>query len=378
MSARVRDKVHSRGDLLFIAAFLALLIAGAFGVASHFTPFLHYENRYAFPVSDVDFSGIAKGIPPDFERALKDRCYRDALVKIETGIQKYVLRRPYVNHIHAARPHVYDFTDHPSYRAHTAAQMAEVYAAIDETVGRLQKSAEALRAAGSELIVLPMPLISSAMADPKDVFPPEAVDRPAEAYLAHALDRAGIRHIRPREVLGLDAFYATDHHISHVGYFAVLPKLEAMLSDLGVGLLDTPIRLNMHAFRGSRSRMMGEWTGTDPIAEPVYARPLLRSGDGCSGMDDFQTRINYPSYMQGDHPHTHVEAKDGRGDALVIYGDSFTNIFESFLAPRLGQLDAYDFRFARSDAPRTDVKAVVLIASESAFREGKDYLVYLP
>ncbi|MDO5716311.1 MAG: hypothetical protein Q4Q17_00785 [Tissierellia bacterium] len=357
------------GRWIYSIIFLGTLLFGAWHLSHPKEEILKYENRKPVDMPPTSFvSFFAQGASPEVELALKDRLFRDDLVLWEAYLDRYFYRRPFINHIHVKPPHFYDFSDHEKY--------VGAEDKTEETIAKFIAIKKELEKEGTEFIVVPVPMISSVWEYPKGILNPETIDQPAQERLIHGLQEAGIHIINPRELLTKEDFFSTDHHIKVSGAEKIISQLETILAEQNLSLVHSPIRFRTHRFKGSRSKMMAYLTEDEPIEEPIYQRKMKRSIDGLSTINDFETMTSYVSYMGGDHRETLIEAEDGEGPYMVIYGDSFTNVFEALLAPRLGRLRSYDIRFGRVKAPERKADVVVLIAAENAFRLGEEYLEY--
>lgn len=334
-------------------------------------------REYEFRESAAKPNPFTKDFYKDFdsnklETALKDYLLRDKSVFSNAFLDKYVFLRPFVNNVYASGPNFFDFSDDEAYN------MKDSREAIDRSVAKLKEVDEYLKENNTKLLVIPVPKISAFYDYPNYVLDPDEIDRPLHEYLFEKLNGEGIDNFDLRDVLNYEDFYMTDHHITKSGGDKIVDAIDKYLQGMGSGLIENEIDYNTMEFKGSRSRRMAYLTDTDTLHIPIYNTEFNRTGDFPHQIiNNLEENGTYGGYMVGDRGYTCIETENEGAD-VIIYGDSFTNIVESFIWPRLKRMRSYDFRNedAKNYPLYTDTDVVVLISDENSFRLERDYIFY--
>lgn len=358
---------------LYIFIFALIIASGSLIIYRSIPGPRQYEFRSSEPKPDVFSAEFYKNFDANnLERSLKDYLLRDRSVRFNAFMDKYIFKRPFVNNVYAKGPNIYDFSDDDAYHLGDAG-----YTEIDKSVSRLKDIQDYLEENGVKFLVIPVPKISSVYNYPDYVLNPEKVDIMYAKYLKDKLDKAGISNVYLRDELKYEDFYKTDHHITKTGGDKIINAIDEYLKTFGDGLLPAKIDTKLSHFKGSRSRRMAYWTGTDELQIPIYNTPYKRQSAGGDMINNFDQNMTYGGYMCGDMSYDSI-VTDNDGADIVIYGDSFTNIVESFIWPRVKRMRSYDLRNESSkDLERAiDTDVVILIADEHSFRLGKEYIFY--
>ncbi len=358
------------GKIIYLIMFLFIVYFGFIHIVLDKTEYLNYENRNVYEI-DFDYSQLFKqGVDDSLEKALKDRLFRDVSSYYYTLLNEKLFFREFINNVRVKSPHIYDFTNHEKY-----SELAIKNDHTDEVLKNILITKNNLKTENKEFVAILVPSISSVYKYPKEILDPEVIDKKNAEYIYNFFEANDINFINTREILTFDDFFTTDHHINSKGANKILARLSDILNDKGISFsYDDDYNYKSHQFKGSRSRMISYLTETEEILEPIYNFNIKRYYDGHTDVNDF-SNPSYVSYMCGDNKRTEIET-DNNGPRVIIYGDSFSNVFESLILRSVKSMVSYDFRFGREDYA-DDADVVILICAENAFRLGEDYVRYL-
>lgn len=363
----------NRFQKIYILIFVLIIVMGSVTIFRSTPGIREYEFRESNPKPNLLSEDFYKNFNANkLETSLKDYLLRDKSVFFNAFLDKYIFRRPFVNNVYAAGPNFFDFSDDESYNLKNPKEM------IDKNVARLKMINDELQSKGVKFLVIPVPKISSVYKYPSYVLNPEDVDGPLANYIQSSLKENGIDSFNMRDVLTLDDYYMTDHHITKSGGDKIINIIDDYLKTMNKSLLADNTTYSTMEFKGSRSRRMAYLTDMDILHIPIYNTDFKRTGDFAHQViNNMEENGTYGGYMVGDRAFTCIETNQEGAD-VIIYGDSFTNIVESFIWPRLKRMRSYDFRNedVKNYERYTDTDLIVLIADENSFRLEKEYIFY--
>lgn len=363
----------------YILIFILIIFSAS--IIIHFTDwgYLSFDNRMKIRKPQAYNLEYFKNFNADnFETMLKDYYLRDDMVLAGTFFDKYIFNRPFINDVQAKSPNIFDMEGEPAY----SISFDDAEKNIINSAEKLAEIRDKMRANGGDLLIIPVPKISAFYQYPSYILDPEPIDKAAADLMFREFDKHNLSYVDLRKVLAYEYYYKTDHHMSKAGSDKLIEIINEHLKEKGKALNDARIDVEVHEFKGSRSKRAAYLTGTDDIFEPIYFTDFKRSGDGHEDINNFKENIGYPSYMYGDNKYTCIETDEKDGADLIIYGDSYTNIVEAFIWPRLKRMRSYDFRpdLRAADEKRPqcfyDTDLLVLIADETSFRLERGYIFY--
>lgn len=156
-----------------------------------------------------------------------------------------------------------------------------------------------------------------------------------------------------------DLYYKTDHHCNAYGGFVIYKKIIDEINKKGnlnlfvYDINDIEFKNYNNKFIGSRSRKVAELfipqeDNILPIKkEVVYTR--MDNGEESNHPiitypDDYYSSISYENFMGGDFGNTIIKTNRPNLPNILIYGDSFTNVIESYLYASFNEMHSLDFR----------------------------------
>jgi len=350
--------------LTVVMFFMVLLALAVVTTIREKETYSYYENRNlsAFPTATAEsvnngryFSGIDTYIR-------EHAAGRTTLLRVNTYVDMNVLKRPVVNDVVISGDVLLPYNE---YTAVDRAQIAE----RAESAAQLLSSREAqVSSYGGKYYYVAVPSQNMCY---EDLYPwylnsgEEYSDAVSDLFF-DALDRNGVPYIDMySEYLKSgepDYFMSTvDHHYTMLGaydtYRAVMERVTAD-TDFSLPVLsDGNYRLEWlgNPFLGSRARkLFGLWTSDERLGliYPSDSVTFERYNNGNRSVDlvygfpwgDSVTPLLYSTYMGGDIANTFIDTHREELPTVLVYGDSFTNAFESIVWYSFDKMYSIDLR----------------------------------
>ena len=292
------------------------------------------------------------------ESYLSDQIFqRDAILASKTWLDLNIFQRPVVNDIYTGQKALV------SANPDTGGNRNDLLATI-QYFGYLN---DLVTSYGGTLLIVNVPHQSSAF---REEYPEyleidyTSMDQDNQ-WMAKTLETMGVPYLDMSSSLlpDYEKYYShNDHHYNLFGayetYLAVMERLTPVLGDLPIFTEDqfTWKELSEYDYYGSRNRklyMLSPFPEHGVYYEEKNHLPFPRYDDNKETQatvfhideDAENPRINYSLYMNGDNPKTRIETDREELPDLLIFGNSFTNAFETFAYHSFNTMTSLDFRY---------------------------------
>ena len=348
--------------LLFFAFLLALAVMTAIREKETYS---YYENRNlsAFPsatAESVSDGGYFSGIDTYIR---EHAAGRTTLLRLNTYLDLNVLRRPVVNDVVIAGDVLLPYNEY------SAVDRAEIAVRAENAAQLLSGREDQVSSYGGKYYYVAVPSQNMCY---EELYPwylnsgAEYSDAVSDLFF-DALDRNGVSYIdmysEYLESGSPDYFMSTvDHHYTMLGaYDTYRTVMERVAADTGFELPvlnDGNYRLEWldNPFLGSRARkLFGLWSSDERLGliYPSESVTFERYNNGSRAADlvygfpwgDSVTPLLYSTYMGGDVAHTYIDTHREDLPSVLVYGDSFTNAFESIVWYSFDKMYSVDLRY---------------------------------
>ena len=346
-------------EILFICLFGIFTVSiGYLTVARNTESYSYYENRNLASLPSYSAETAADGSYfSAIETHLSDHAFaRNTMMKLKIK-SDLVLGRPVVNEIVITDDALLPYYN---YRSYDIASTAREAAVITENLKSVKECTEEN---GGEFVFMAVPTQSMLF---EGAYPDYLND--AQEYVAQIqetllpqLEAAGVTCI------DLDSIYrslnkteavrsAIDHHYNLEGaYIAYRSLMDTLSLETDVLTEDefTYVSFPNHTI-GSRSKKIYDMTDIDePFSYMELKTPIAftRTDYGTEtsptvyAMPENQwTPLEYLVYMGGDVANTVIDTNRPTMPTILVYGDSFTNAFETIVYYSFDETHALDFR----------------------------------
>ena len=347
--------------LLFSALLAAALLVTAFKPKGTYN---YYENRTLAVCPPLTREGLSGGAYFDeMEDYLVDHAAgRETLVRMKTKADIYLLRRPVVNDVVVTDTALLAFKAYADVDADAVAQKAEKMA---DELAQLRDEVESY---GGHFYYIAVPCQYASL---EDLYPSYLYNKSAYTALElpafrAALAARGIELIDMGEEFdrlgGRAQFSSTvDNHYSLYGAYETWRALcDRVRQVQGVGLpcpaLDDGITLRAlpnHYLGAYARKLLDLWDSGEPLYVAEFAEPVAftREDNGvCVPASVYQmpasdtADVLYSLYMGGDIAETVIRTGRPELPSALIFGDSFTNAFESLTYYSFDEMRSLDKR----------------------------------
>lgn len=324
----------------------------------------YYENRNlaAFPVATAE--NVTDGSYfSDIDTYIREHAAgRTTLLRLNTYIDMNVFGRPVVNDVVISGGVLLPYNEY------STIDRAQIAARAESAAQLLAKRSEFVSSYGGKYYYVAVPSQNMCY---EDLYPwylnsgAEYSDAVSDVFF-DALDKNGVSYIDMYseyiENGSPDYFMSTvDHHYTILGaydtYLAVIDRIcaDTEFSPLRLGEDDINVERLENPFLGSRSRkLFGLWSSDERLGL-IYPKETVaferynngnRSADLVYGFPwgDSVTPLLYSTYMGGDIAETFIDTHREELPSVLIYGDSFTNAFESIAWYSFDKMYSLDLR----------------------------------
>lgn len=346
-------------EIIFICLFgIFALAVGYLTIARNTETYSYYENRNlaAFPaytaetVADGSYFSAIEGYLADHAFA------RTTMMKVKTG-SDMLLGRPVVNEIVVTEDALLPYYAYMDYNRDETAQKAMV---ITE---KLKSVKECTEQYGGEFYFMAVPTQSMLFQDSYPDYLNGAVEYVSQIReeLFPRLREAGVEHIDLDQVyteMGKreDIRSTIDHHYNLEGaYLAYRALMDRVRVETDILTEDefTYIELPNPTIGSRSKKLYGLTDFVEPITYMELKIPVAfdRWNNGEEGVasvygmpgNAFQN-LEYGFYMGGDVSVTVVDTHREHMPTILVYGDSFTNAFETIVYCSFDEMYSLDFR----------------------------------
>jgi len=287
---------------------------------------------------------------------------RDKFLKLKNLIDINILKRPVVNDVVIQKDFLVPFNSY-------AADTSNIEGNAIKIAGRLSTLNELVKSYGGKFIYIGVPEQYSMFRDlyPKYLNNNDELLSLIESCFFSELEARGIDYINMRTEFYKTGDYKyyyskTDHHYNLMGAFLtyqiLIHKINAD-SNINIPMLTDGdiefIQLN-NPFYGSRNRKLyNRYDSNDKLYYYTEKNPIefRRENNGTwvppfvfnlPDANDETTPVTYNIYMSGDIAETIIQTKRDNLPNALLFGDSFTNPFETFLFHSFNETRSLDLR----------------------------------
>ena len=358
-------KISKAASVITVLLFFAvLLLLAVMTTIREKETYSYYENRNLSAFPSVTAEGVSDGSYfSGIDTYIREHAAgRTTLLRLNTYLDMNVLKRPVVNDVVIAGDVLLPFNEYSVIDREEISNRAENAAVL------LSERSKFVSSYGGKYYYVAVPSQNMCY---EDLYPwylnsgADYSDAVSDLFF-DALDRNGVSYIDMYteyiENGSPDYFMSTvDHHYTVLGaYDTYLAVMERIASDTDFSLpvlSDGSYRVEWlgNPFLGSRARkLFGLWSSDERLGlvYPNESVTFERYNNGNRSVDlvygfpwgDSVTPLLYSTYMGGDIAHTFIDTHREELPSVLVYGDSFTNAFESIVWYSFDKMYSIDLR----------------------------------